>query len=49
MPKLRDFDDPEIRAYQDFVEITHGRMAMFGIVAACVSYGVTGQIIPGIF
>ena len=49
MTKLRDFSDPEIRAYQEFVEVTYGRMAMFGFVAACISYGVTGQIIPGIF
>ena len=30
-------------------ELTNGRWAMIGIIAALGSYAVTGQLIPGIF
>ena len=30
-------------------EITNGRLAMIGIMAALGSYAFTGQIIPGVF
>ena len=30
-------------------EITNGRWAMIGIMAALGSYAFTGQIIPGVF
>jgi hypothetical protein len=30
-------------------EIINGRLAMIGIVAAIGAYGLTGQIIPGLF
>ena len=30
-------------------EITNGRWAMIGIMAALGSYACTGQIIPGVF
>ena len=30
-------------------ELTNGRWAMIGIIAALGSYAVTGQILPGVF
>jgi len=30
-------------------ELTNGRWAMIGIIAALGSYAATGQIIPGVF
>tara|TARA_B100000287_G_scaffold118806_1_gene110708 strand:- start:1986 stop:2105 length:120 start_codon:yes stop_codon:yes gene_type:complete len=30
-------------------EIANGRWAMIGIMAALGAYGITGQIIPGVF
>ena len=39
------------KAQEQFLsaEITNGRWAMIGIMAALGSYAFTGQIIPGVF
>ena len=34
--------------YWERAEMTNGRLAMFGFLAAVLSYAVTGQIIPGL-
>ena len=35
--------------YWKNAELTNGRLAMIGFVAAIVNYGLTGWVIPGIF
>ena len=34
--------------YWKTAEIMNGRLAMMGIIAAVINYGITGWIIPGI-
>ncbi len=45
--------DPQIEVMdQDYAteaELTNGRWAMIGFIAAMGAYAVSGQIIPGIF
>ena len=50
--------DPKITEQQKYgvytphnvrAEMFNGRFAMIGFVSALVSYGLTGQIIPGVF
>jgi hypothetical protein len=36
-------------SHNERAELLNGRLAMLGFVAACISYAVSGQIIPGIF
>lgn len=35
--------------HNERAERTNGRLAMLGFIAACGSYFVTGQIIPGVW
>jgi Chlorophyll A-B binding protein len=42
-------DDNYTVSHNERAELLNGRLAMLGFVAACISYAVTGQIIPGIF
>ena len=39
----------KIQSYWKEAEQTNGRLAMIGLFAAVVNYGLTGWIIPGIF
>ena len=36
-------------SYWKYAEKVNGRLAMLGLVAATVNYGLTGWIIPGLF
>jgi hypothetical protein len=42
-------DDNYTVSHNERAELLNGRLAMLGFVAACISYAVTGQIIPGVF
>lgn len=42
-------DKDYIVPHNERAELLNGRLAMLGFVAACISYAVSGQIIPGIF
>tara|TARA_Y100001968_G_scaffold30606_1_gene23615 strand:- start:1007 stop:1126 length:120 start_codon:yes stop_codon:yes gene_type:complete len=35
------------RSYWKLAELLNGRLAMMGLLAAVISYGLTGWIIPG--
>ena len=43
------FDEKYTESHNERAERTNGRLAMLGIIAACGSYFVTGQIIPGVW
>tara|TARA_B100000530_G_C15914469_1_gene470707 strand:- start:55 stop:222 length:168 start_codon:yes stop_codon:yes gene_type:complete len=44
-PAIELMDEKELKEY---AELTNGRLAMIGFVAAVGAYLVTGDIIPGI-
>ena len=43
------FDDKYTVSHNEKAEQMNGRFAMVGIMAAFISYAITGQIIPGIW
>lgn len=43
------FDEKYTETHNERAERTNGRLAMLGFIAACGSYFVTGQIIPGVW
>ncbi len=45
----RTYQDPNYRSYGKEAELSNGRWAMIGFIAAIGAYATTGQILPGIF
>jgi len=43
------FDEKYTVSHNEKAEQMNGRFAMIGIMAAFISYAITGQIIPGIW